>query len=175
MKWIVVALMLVGVTSEAEAQKYRMQRTRQSFGVRQPYNFHQQYTVRQPYSVRQTYNVRQPVSVGQPKSVAQPNKITQVSHTGQSNSTGRPASAEKSISPHHSIAQAWAQQESQLQADRGQMGHVRGNGPGRFTGVGVAMSPQNVPTCSPRGGGIVIGDATVRGRDGRYYRTRVWQ
>ena len=72
--------------------------------------------------------------------------------------------------------QDWAEKESRLQASSGYMGHIRGSAPGaRFTGVGYSSSPHNIQTCTPLSGGVLVGDSTVRGANGMYYRTRVWK
>lgn len=75
-----------------------------------------------------------------------------------------------------SVDQAWAQREANLQASRGRMGHLMGCSPNaRFSGVGMSSNPNNVPTCTPRRRMTLIGDATARGRNGMYYRSRHWR
>jgi hypothetical protein len=78
--------------------------------------------------------------------------------------------------PSVSVDQQWAQREANLQAARGRMGHLMGCSPNaRFSGVGMSSNPNRVPTCTPRSRMTLIGDATARGRNGMYYRSRHWR
>lgn len=71
--------------------------------------------------------------------------------------------------------QAACQRQANEQARRGRMGHLLPMRSGaRFEGVGMSSNPNNVPTCTPRRGMRLVGDATARGRNGRYYRCRQW-
>lgn len=70
-----------------------------------------------------------------------------------------------------------AETKARYAASHAMRGHVLGHlgfgTGGRFEGVGWSTSPHNVPTCV--GSGRVLGDATYRGVDGRYYRCRIYE
>jgi hypothetical protein len=58
--------------------------------------------------------------------------------------------------------------EAQLQASRGQHGHITGVAPGaRMQGVGVSNSPNQPAHCVGRG--QLLARACAQGRDGRWY------
>ena len=76
-------------------------------------------------------------------------------------------------------AQAHAEREARLMADRGIVAHLLGPANGaKFTGVG-ASSRAEPSTCLPWNFGstarTVIADAIVKGKDGRNYRSRHWK
>lgn len=73
-------------------------------------------------------------------------------------------------------AQEIAETKAHYMARHRKMGHFLMNlgfGEGRFEGVGCSSSPHNVPTCV--GSGAVLGDCTVRGSNGMYYRCRIYE
>jgi hypothetical protein len=77
------------------------------------------------------------------------------------------------------LAQTHAEREAKMMADRRICSHLLGVAPtARFSGVGRSTHPQP-KTCLPweHGSGArqVIADATVRGSDGFYYRSRHWK
>ena len=76
-------------------------------------------------------------------------------------------------------AQAHAEREARLMADRQVVAHILGPAKGaRFTGVGASSSAEPT-TCLPWNFGnparTVIADAIVKGKDGRNYRSRDWK
>jgi hypothetical protein len=74
-----------------------------------------------------------------------------------------------------SRGQQAAQAQANEQARRGRMGHLLPMRVGSFEGVGMSSSPNNIPTCTPRRRMTLIGDARAQGRNGRWYRCRIWQ
>ena len=77
------------------------------------------------------------------------------------------------------VAQAHAEREARLMADRGVVAHILGPAKGaRFAGVGASRKPEPT-TCLPwnfdNPARTVIADAIVKGKDGRNYRSRHWK
>lgn len=77
------------------------------------------------------------------------------------------------------VAQAHAEREARLMADRGIVAHILGPADGAaFSGVG-ASNLSEPTTCLPWNFGnsarTVIADAIVKGKDGRNYRSRHWK
>jgi len=71
-------------------------------------------------------------------------------------------------------AQAHAEREARLMADRGVVAHILGPADGAaFSGVG-ASTRKEPSTCLPWAR-TVIADAIVKGKDGRNYRSRHWK
>lgn len=63
--------------------------------------------------------------------------------------------------------------EASYMAKNNIRGHVWGC-IGRFEGIGYGASP-NCQTCRPRSNMRLTGDASVRGRNGMWYRVRSWR
>ena len=75
-----------------------------------------------------------------------------------------------------SVAQAHAQREANIQAQRGRMYHALGCAPGtRFSGVGYGPTP-NCGTCVPRRSMTLVADAVAYSqRTKMFYRSRHWR
>lgn len=65
------------------------------------------------------------------------------------------------------------QREAEYMAEKNISGHV-GSCIGRFEGVGCGFSP-SCNTCTPNSGMNLTGDASVMGKNGRWFRVRSWR
>ena len=83
------------------------------------------------------------------------------------------SSSSYTSSLNHGSDQERCQAEAEYMARNGIMGHV-GSCIGRFEGVGYGGSP-NCNTCTPSSRMTLTGDASVRGRNGMWYRVRSWR
>ena len=81
--------------------------------------------------------------------------------------------------PVRATAQAIAQSRANWMARHNRMQHPprsAGNfaSVGTFEGVGAGRGG-NIPTCTPRGRKMLVGDAQARGANGMIYRCRIWR
>lgn len=86
------------------------------------------------------------------------------------------SSLQSVVVPQSGSMQAVAQAEADTMARSGRCGHIDGCPRGaRFEGVGCSSNPNAIPTCTPRSRMSLIADARAQGRNGMWYRVRLWR
>ncbi len=174
MKRIAALLMVLFASAPALAQQtyYRCAKCGQLHVLKAATSTPQRVVVQKPVQPASATQASAPRQVVLRPQITQPQQIQQRSYSPFAPSNQWPIQ----IDPQ---AQAFAEREVRIMAQRGQAGHFLGLAPGAsMGGVGDSTGQGNVPTCipKPQENKVLIADATYFDpRTNKSYRSRQWR